>query len=83
MNGKLVERRNSPPAETRLLKRSLSPAQKEKLAVLEQAGWLIQFVRRVAPRQVIAGVMEPNRHSIAILYPDGRLMEDAARFVRR
>ena len=82
MDGKLVERRSSPPAEARSLKRGLSAEQKDKLAVLEQVGWLIQFVRRVAPGQVIAGVMDPNKHSIAILYPDGRLVEDATRFVR-
>ena len=82
MDGKLVERRNSAPAEARSLKRGLSTEQKATLGMLEQVGWLIQFVRRVAPGQVIAGLMDPNRHSIAILYPDGRLVEDATRFVR-
>jgi len=82
MDGKLVERRNSPPAEARSLKRALNPDQKAKLNLLEQVGWLIQFVRRVAPGQVLAGVMDPNSHRIAILYPDGRLVEDATRLVR-
>jgi hypothetical protein len=82
MDGKLVERRNSPPAEARALRRGLSAEQKEKLALLEQVGWLIRFVRRVAPGQVIAGVMDPNKHRVAILYPDGQLVEDATPFVR-
>lgn len=82
MDGKLVERRNSPPAEARSLKRALGPEQKATLHLLEQVGWLIQFVRRVAPGQVLAGVMDPNSHNIAILYPDGRLLEDATRLVR-
>lgn len=82
MDGKLVERRNSPPAEARSLKRGLSADQKATLNLLEQVGWLIQFVRRVAPGQLIAGVMDPKTHNIAILYPDGRLVEDAARLVR-
>lgn len=82
MDGKLVERRSSPPAEPRSLRRGLTTEQKQTLALLEQVGWIIQFVRRVAPGQVIAGVMDPNKHTVAILYPDGRLVEDATRFAR-
>ena len=82
MDGKLVERRNWAPAEARSLKRGLSADQNATLNLLEQVGWLIRFVRRVAPGQVIAGVMDPNTHSVAILYPDGRLVEDATQFVR-
>ena len=82
MDKKLVERRSSPPAEARSLRRGLSAEQKQTLALLEQVGWIIQFVRRVSPGQVIAGLMDPNKHTVAILYPDGRLVEDATHFVR-
>lgn len=82
MDAKLVERRSLPPAEARSLRRGLSAEQKQTLALLEQVGRIIQFVRRVAPGQVIAGLMDPNKHNVAILYPDGWLIEDATRFVR-
>lgn len=56
------------------LKRNINEEQLCTLSTLERFGWSLKFVRK-SPLGPLAAVYDPEKHSIAIIEPDGRLNE--------
>ena len=56
------------------LKRGINEDQMLTLRVLEGFGWTLKFVRK-SKEGPLAAVYDPEKHSLAIIEPDGRLNE--------
>lgn len=56
-------------------KRMLTEDQADTLRTLEQVGWSLRFVRRDG-NVALAAVFNPDCQSLALIEPDGRLVEN-------
>lgn len=70
-----MDRRRVRPVRESHWKRQLNPAQAGTLRALEQFGWSIRFVRADGAL-LRATVYDPDRGKLAIIEPDGRLVEN-------
>jgi len=69
-----VERRQEELQREHALKRSINDDQMLTLRVLEGFGWTLKFVRK-SKAGPLAAVYDPEKHSFAIIEPDGALNE--------
>ena len=56
-------------------KRLINAEQADTLRALEQVGWSLRFVRGHAENAPVAAVYDPDKNSVAIIEPNGRLVE--------
>lgn len=75
MDGISIDRRRVKPLRESDWKRMISAEQADTLRMLEQVGWSLRFVRRGDPG-ALAAVFNPDRNTLAIIEPDGRLVEN-------
>jgi hypothetical protein len=69
-----LDRRQEELQREGALKRGINEDQMLTLRVLEGYGWTLKFVRK-SKAGPLAAVYDPERHSLAIIEPDGRLNE--------
>jgi hypothetical protein len=74
----LLERRHPHADSTSTLRHAINDEQRDALRVLERFGWTLKFVRRDAARGPVAWVYDPDQKRMAMIEPDGTLVEDAA-----
>ena len=70
-----LDRREELTQRENALKRSINNDQLCTLVTLERFGWALKFVRK-SPQGPLAAVYDPEKHSLAIIEPDGNLNED-------
>jgi hypothetical protein len=73
----LLERRQTQAASSTALRYAINADQREALQVLERFGWSLKFVRRNDALQPVAWVYDPDHRRLAVIEPDGTLVEDA------
>jgi hypothetical protein len=73
----LLERRQSQAASSAALRYAINDDQRDALQVLERFGWSLKFVRRNEAHQPVAWVYDPDHRRMAVIEPDGTLVEDA------
>jgi hypothetical protein len=71
----LLERRQNHAASTTALRYAITEDQREALQVLEKFGWSLRFVRRNVDREPVAWVYDPDHRRLAVIEPDGTLVE--------
>lgn len=69
------DRRHEAQLRESALKRGINDEQMDTLLTLERFGWTLRFVRR-SPLGPLAAVYDPEKHSLAIIEPDGSLNEN-------
>lgn len=57
-------------------KRKINTEQADTLRSLEQVGWSLRFVRTQDEGTPLAAVYNPDNDSLAVIEPDGRLVEN-------
>ena len=57
-------------------KRKINADQADTLRSLELVGWSLKFVRTEGPGTPLAAVYNPDNNSLAVIEPDGRLVEN-------
>ena len=70
-----LDRRQEELQRESALKRSINEDQLVTLVVLERFGWSLKFVRK-SKAGPLAAVYDPEKHSLAIIEPDGTLNEN-------
>lgn len=70
-----LDRRQEEMQRESALKRSINQDQFLTLRVLEGFGWTLKFVRK-SKAGPLAAVYDPEKHSLAIIEPDGTLNEN-------
>ena len=78
MSISLLERRGAHAATSSALRYAINADQRDALQVLERFGWSLRFVRRNEAQQPVAWVYDPDHRRLAVIEPDGTLVEDAA-----
>ena len=71
-----TEQRRPNKQSVSALKSVLSGHQEETLRSVEQYGWLIQFLRPQDNGEVLAVVLDPDHHTLAVIEPDGTLVKN-------
>jgi hypothetical protein len=74
----LLERRHPQADNATALRLAINEEQRDALRVLERFGWSLKFVRRDAARRPVAWVYDPDQKRMAMIEPDGTLIEHAA-----
>ena len=69
-----LDRRQEELQRESALKRNINEDQMLTLRVLEGFGWSLKFVRK-SKAGPLAAVYDPEKHSLAIIEPDGTLNE--------
>jgi hypothetical protein len=69
-----LDRRQEELQRETALKRGINEDQMLTLRVLEGFGWTLKFVRK-SKAGPLAAVYDPEKHSLAIIEPDGALNE--------
>ncbi len=75
MEGDWFDRRRVRPVRQDDWKRLIKDEQADTLRSLEQVGWSLRFVRGHADDAPVAAVYNPDKDSISIIEPNGRLVE--------
>ena len=70
-----LDRRHEEQQRESALKRGLNEDQIATLATLERFGWSVKFVRK-SPLGPLAAVYDPEKRTLAVIEPDGRLNEN-------
>jgi hypothetical protein len=70
-----LDRRQEENLRESALKRNLNEDQIATLATLERFGWSVKFVRK-SPLGPLAAVYDPEKRTLAVIEPDGRLNEN-------
>ena len=70
-----MERRQEAHLRESALKRGINDEQMATLMTLERFGWSLKFVRK-SPAGPLAAVYDPEKHSLAVIEPDGQLNEN-------
>ncbi len=74
MSIEAMDRREELTQREHALKRNINEEQMCTLLTLERFGWTLRFVRK-SPLGPLAAVYDPEKRSLAIIEPDGRLNE--------
>ena len=69
------DRRRVRPVQLADWKRKINPEQADTLRSLELVGWSLKFVRTEGEGTPLAAVYNPDNDSMAVIEPDGRLVE--------
>jgi hypothetical protein len=77
-----MDRRHEEHVREGALKRGINGEQMVTLLTLERFGWTLKFVRK-SPLGPLAVVHDPEKHTLAIIEPDGNLNEDPPLSFRR
>jgi hypothetical protein len=77
-----IERRSGEPPRASLLRQRLNPEQQRELAVLEQFGWELAFIRQPQFQPPMAVVHDRSSGQYAVLGDDGTLNEHPALRIR-
>lgn len=72
----IPDRRQGETARESALKQAINPAQRETFRLLERFGWSLRFVRRKLFQEPVAAVYNPETRHLALIEPDGKLVED-------
>ena len=70
-----LDRRHEEHLRESALKRGINDEQMATLMTLERFGWILKFVRK-SPLGPLAAVYDPEKHSLAVIEPDGYLNEN-------
>jgi hypothetical protein len=74
----IEDRRHSRELRESALKLGITDQQMDTLYTLERVGWTLRFVRGGRSKEPLAVVFDPDRKSLAVIEPDGRLDENPA-----
>lgn len=74
MSIEAMDRREELAQREYALKRNINEEQMCTLLTLERFGWTLKFVRK-SPLGPLAAVYDPEKRTLAIIEPDGRLNE--------
>jgi hypothetical protein len=72
----IQDRRESREKRESALKLGITDPQMDTLYTLERVGWTLKFVRGQRSNAPLAVVFDPDRKSLAVIEPDGRLDEN-------
>ena len=70
-----IDRRRVRPVRVHELRHKLNPEQADMLQILEQVGWSLRFVR-MQDGAPVAAVYNPDKNALAIIEPNGALVEN-------
>jgi hypothetical protein len=70
------DRRRVRPVQVADWKRKINAEQAETLQSLEMVGWSLRFVRTEGENTPLAAVYNPDKGSMAVIEPSGRLVEN-------
>ncbi|HSE12627.1 MAG TPA: hypothetical protein VLB69_08330 [Rudaea sp.] len=70
------DRRRVRPVSVSDWKRKITAEQADTLRSLELVGWSLRFVRMDGENAPLAAVYNPDNNSLAVIEPDGRLVEN-------
>ena len=71
-----VDRRTTPRQRESVLKLDINDEQLVTLRMLERFGWCLRFVRHRLFQEPLAAVYDPDHKTLAIIKPNGDLIEN-------